>query len=238
MATANPSNGQALSDYINAELVERNIADSTREWKVKTLTWLSDYFQHQKTFRGMTRQDILGYLNSLRKTVDADPEQRWIGTYNNRVLVLTKFFRWLYKPNEPDYKKRKTPACMSGIKQLPKKTKTPYKPADLWTPAEHDVFLRYCPLKRDRCYHAMARDTSARPHELLKLKIGDVQFKVEPSTGKQYAEILVSGKTKSRTLPLIDSIPYVKEWIAEHPYRGNPDHLLFIALAVNHKGAG
>lgn len=207
MAEANPENGEILCDYINAELVERNIAEATRAWKLQVLTRLSAYFEHEKSFRSMAKKDILLYLNSLRKTIEQDPGQRWIGNYNNKVLVFTKFFRWLYRPNEPDYKKRKTPPCMSGIKQLPKKTKTPYKPSDLWTPAEHDVFLKYCPLKRDRCYHAMARDTSARPHELLKLRIGDVQFKIDQTTGKQYAEIVVSGKTKTPPPHLIQYRP-------------------------------
>ena len=57
----------------------------------------------------------------------------------------------------------------------------------------------------------MANDTSARPHELLNLRIRDVKFKIS-SEGIQYAEITVNGKTGNRTLPLIDSIPYLKEW--------------------------
>jgi hypothetical protein len=47
----------------------------------------------------------------------------------------------------------------------------------------------------------MARDLSARPHETLNLKINDIVFK---SVGnKQYAEVLVNGKTGSRHIPLI-----------------------------------
>jgi len=234
MTEANPENGQILCDYITAELTEKNISDNTREWKIKVLTWLSKAHSHSISYRIMTKAEILAHLNALRKPNDQD--KRWIGTYNNRVLVFTNFFRWLYSPDEPDQKKRKTPACMIGVKQLPRKNKTSYKPSDLWTPVEHDVFLRYCPLKRDRCYHAMARDTSARPHELLKLRIGDIQFKIEPSSGRQYAEVLVSGKTGTRTLPLIDSIPHVKEWITEHPQRDNPEYPLFITLSDKNRG--
>jgi len=67
----------------------------------------------------------------------------------------------------------------------------------------------------------MANDTSGRPHELLNPKIKDIVFK-KMENGIQYAEVLVTGKTKSRTLPLIMSIPYVKEWVQEHSYRTNP----------------
>ncbi|MFL6391745.1 MAG: hypothetical protein ACJ71E_06810 [Nitrososphaeraceae archaeon] len=57
----------------------------------------------------------------------------------------------------------------------------------------------------------MARDLSARPHEILNLKIKDIVFKTVDG-GKQYAEVLVNGKTGSRHIPLIQSIPCIKEW--------------------------
>ena len=39
------------------------------------------------------------------------------------------------------------------------------------------VFLKYCHRIRDRCYRAMANDMSARPHEILNLKIKDIIFR-------------------------------------------------------------
>jgi hypothetical protein len=40
----------------------------------------------------------------------------------------------------------------------------------------------------------------------------------------QYAEVLVNGKTGSRHIPLINSIPYVKDYLDhEHPHPGNPN---------------
>jgi integrase len=84
---------------------------------------------------------------------------------------------------------------------------------------------------RDRCYHAMANDMSARPHEILNLKIKDIIFK-SADEGIQYAEVLImGGKTKPRTLPIIDSLPYLKEWLQQHPSGGNRDSWLFVSLA-------
>jgi integrase len=121
---------------------------------------------------------------------------------------------------------------MNGVKRLPRQERSPYKPSDIWNGEEHAIFLKYCPNKRDRCYHAMTHDTSARPHELLNLKIKDIIFKTSDS-GKQYAEIQVSGKTRPRTLPLINSIPYVKDWLGEHPTSENQDSWLFIGKSHN-----
>ena len=78
---------------------------------------------------------------------------------------------------------------MKGIKQLPRKEKSPYKPDDMWSSKEHALFLKYCPYPRHRCYHAMSYDTAARPHELLNLKIKDIKFKIS-NDNIQYAELL------------------------------------------------
>jgi hypothetical protein len=52
-------------------------------------------------FREMAKQDILNFLNSLRKSIFEDESQRWIGSYNVRQIILNKFFRWLYNSDEP-----------------------------------------------------------------------------------------------------------------------------------------
>jgi hypothetical protein len=53
------------------------------------------------------------------------------------------------------------------------------------------------------------------------LKLKDIVFKRVGS--KQYAEVLINGKTGARYLPLIGSLPYIKEWSDHHPQRNNPD---------------
>jgi integrase len=66
----------------------------------------------------------------------------------------------------------------------------------------------------------MSYDTGCRPHKILKLRIRDIVFKSAGS--RQYAEILVNGKTGSRHIPLIDSIPDVKDYLDhEHPKQQN-----------------
>jgi hypothetical protein len=115
-----------------------------------------------------------------------------------------------------------------GILQLKRKEISCYKPSDLWSQEDDLLFLKWVTNKRDRCYHTMARDLSARPHEILNLKIKDVIFK--NVNGYQYAEVLVNGKTGSRHIPLIQSIPYIKDWLSNHPSRNNPKSPLFVGL--------
>ena len=229
-----PSNASTICEHILSEQTELNIKISTAENKVKALLWLTRYLKLEP-FEQMTKQDILSYLNSLRKFPEEDSQQKWIGSYNNRLRVYIKFFKWLYNKEEPDYRKRISPPCIQGLRQLPRQDKSAYKPTDLCDNREHYIFLKYCPDPRDRCYHAMAIDMSARPSEILNLKIKDITFKTTDD-GIQYAKVLIrGGKTKPRTLPLIDSIPYLKERIQKHLTGDNKESwllVLFITTTV------
>ncbi len=79
---------------------------------------------------------------------------------------------------------------MIGVKRLSKREKTSYKPSDIWDETDVSVFLKYCPNKRDRCYYAMAFDISARPAEILSLRIKDIKFCVTDND-EQYVEVRI-----------------------------------------------
>ena len=169
----------------------------------------------------MNREDVLLFLDSFRKPENSDPLHKWIGTYNQYTVLLIKFFKWLYYPDIEPHRRIK-PQVVENIFQLRRKEQSIYKPSDLWTREDDLLFLKYCPSKRDKCYHMISRDTGCRPHEILRLRLRDITFKTAGGEGgHQYAEVLVNGKTGSRHIPLIDSIPYVKDWIDEHPQQGN-----------------
>jgi integrase len=224
MLPSNKENVLIICDYISSLKSEVNLADHYRKDVIFLLCKFSAYFENTKTFKEVVREDVLLFLDSFRKAEAADPLHKWIGTYNIYRIHLLRFFKWLYSPDiEPD--KRPKPEVVQNIPHLKRKEKSIYKPTDIWTQEDDFLFLKYCPNPRDRCYHAMSRDSAARPHELLKLRIKDITFKVTPDK-KQYAEILVNGKTGTRHIPLIDSIPHIKDWISQHPQSGNTNSIL------------
>jgi integrase/recombinase XerD len=119
---------------------------------------------------------------------------------HSRLVILFQFFKWLHYPNVEDPKRRselsvreRKPDCIMGIAKLMRKEGICYKPTDLWSPADDLALLKWFTNERDRCYHTMSRDLSARPHEILNLRIRDIEFKT--AGNKQYAEVLVNGKT-------------------------------------------
>ncbi|MRN41698.1 MAG: hypothetical protein FIO02_11750 [Nitrosopumilales archaeon] len=68
LAIVNPENANVICDYLLAEQIDMNIKESTKEGKIKVLIWLSNYLAN-KTFHQITKQDILDYLNSLKRPV-------------------------------------------------------------------------------------------------------------------------------------------------------------------------
>lgn len=167
----------------------------------------------------MTRDDILSYLGSFRKPQESDPLHKLIGTYNLYRIHVQRFFKWLYYP-EIEHKRRPKPPVIDNIAKLKRKEVSIYTPSDLWTAEDDLLFLKYCPSSRERCYHAVSRDLSCRPAELLKLKIGNITFKTIGTS--QYAEVVVNGKTGTRPIPLINSIPYLKDYLDHgHPMPRN-----------------
>jgi hypothetical protein len=132
------------------------------------LTLLSHFHKNEKPFKKMTREDILSFLDKVRKSESVDPLHRWIGSYNMYRIMLIKFFKWLYYPDLQAVERPK-PTIIDNIPQLKRKEQSTYKPSDLWTENDDLLFLKYCPSRRDKCYHMVSRDTSCRPHEILKL---------------------------------------------------------------------
>ena len=217
---ASENNTPVIIEYIAAMKIEINLSDNYRKDLIEFICRFSK-FNNNKPFKELIRTDVIRFLDTLRKTETQDPLHKWIGTYNLYRIHLLRFFKWLYSPNiEPD--RRQKPPVIDNIPQLRRKERSIYKPSDLWTQKDDLLFLKYCPSKRDKCYHVVSRDLSCRPHEILKLKIRDISFKSIGSS--QYAEVVVNGKTGTRPIPLINSIPYLKDYLDyEHPMPRNPN---------------
>jgi integrase/ribosomal protein L40E len=77
---------------------------------------------------------------------------------------------------------------------------------------------------RVRAHLVTSAESGCRPEELATARIKDLEFH------EQYSLIRVSGKTGERTIPLIQSIPYLRAWLQVHPDRNNPDAPLFAVV--------
>lgn len=171
----NRSNLDTINLYLETMKTEINLSKSYEDSTKIILTSFSK-FHNKKPFSRINRKDVIAYLDSFRKSEQVDPLHKWIGTYNRYLTVLTRFFKWLYNPTL-ELKQRPKPEVVQNIQQLRRKEQSIYKSTDIWTKEDDLLFLKHCPNIRDRCYHVISRDLSARPKEILGLKIKDIVFK-------------------------------------------------------------
>lgn len=163
-----------------------------------------------KDFDKVTREDIervVGYL----ATSGFKEWTKW----SYRVMIRM-FWKWLEGNNE-EY-----PDKVKWLKARHKSTKiTP--PEDLITRDDLKKAVQYCTSDRDRCIITLLYESGVRIGELLALKVKDIDFKSNP------VKILVNAeKTKTRrSVPLIESVPYMTRWVQSHP-DSKPESHLFV----------
>jgi integrase len=232
-------NCKIIVDYILAFQTEVSPKDSYRFYAIATLKKLSEFHNNKSkpSFKDIPRQDIIDCLDSYRKPETVDHLHQWIGTYNTIRICLLRFFIWFYAGDlEPS--KRPKPAVMDNIPKIKRKEVSIYKPTDLWTEEDDVLFYKYYAYPRDRCWHAVARDTGCRPRELLSLKIKDVVIQqLHESGGRHIARITVNGKTGTRHVRINNAYPILKDWLSNgHPFPNIPDAALF--CGIGKKGVG
>jgi hypothetical protein len=87
-------NGAIIVDYISALKIEVNLSDHYRKNIIEQLCRFSKHNKN-KPFKGITRTDIIAFLDTYRKTDTQDPLHKWIGTvqyFQNRsnACVIVK----------------------------------------------------------------------------------------------------------------------------------------------------
>ena len=145
-------NALTIIDYILSMKNEINLSDNYRKLNIFALQSLSMFLKNKKTYKELTRDDLLQFLDSFRKPEASDPLHKWIGTYNIYRILFIRFFKWLYHPNL-EQKKRPKPEVIENIALLKRREQSIYKPPDLWTLEDDLLFLKYCPSVREKCYH-------------------------------------------------------------------------------------
>ena len=191
---------------------------------LKIMTLFSEHLKG-KDFSKVTREDIVSFLDKRKKSIDQDPEKKWIGTWNNYLGRLVGFYRWFENREKGiDRENWDTPEIIRTIKQKKNKRKAIYSPNDVWTEEELLLAVKYSNDIRTKLILTLSWDLAARNHEITKLRIRDIVMK------EKYAEISTSWDTKTgtRTNPSILSFPYLKEYLNKHPFATEPNSYLIL----------
>ena len=89
-------NALTICEYVIAMKREVNPRLSYKKYTIQFLAELSKAVGIATKFIDMTREDVLCYLDKYRKTESEDPLHKWIGSYNTKLVVLSRFFKWLH----------------------------------------------------------------------------------------------------------------------------------------------
>ncbi|WP_276260649.1 tyrosine-type recombinase/integrase [Haloglomus litoreum] len=182
----------------------------------------SDY-RHEKLLRHCTIMgEEVGDIAAAREDrAQAETIVRWINsTYDNEEtnrdyrLALRAFGKRTVGDGEvPD-----------ALDWVPSSTSSTYDPAPepsqmLHWEADIVPMLEACSNPRDRAIIAVAWDAGCRSGEFRDLDVGDV------TDHRHGLQITVQGKNGQRTVTLIPSVPYLQQWLTEHPSGAATDPL-------------
>ena len=173
--------------------------------------------RHEKLLRHCTRmaEEVGGLAAAREDRAAAEELVRWMNrTYDNEEtnrdyrIALRVFGKRLAEDDE-------APDSLAWVPSSTSKNYDPApKPANMlhW---DRDVkpMLDACLNKRDAAMIAVAWDSGARSGEFRDLTVGEV---TDHHHGLQ---ITVEGKQGQRTVTLIPSVPYLQQWLDEHPGR-------------------
>jgi len=163
----------------------------------------------KKSFNEVTKQDIIDFIFSLKASGLTD------GTINNYKIKFRVFYKWLYQTK--DY-----PKLVADLK--PVTVDYSRNEDDLLLPQDIKELCIAATNKRDKLLPILLWDTAARRSELLNCKIKNVVF------DEYGAKINVEGKTGKRSIRLLDSLPYLHQWLEVHPYKDEPEAPLIVNL--------
>jgi integrase/recombinase XerD len=174
------------------------------------------------------KEEILEFLDTKKKSIQQDPDQRWITTWNHNLTRIKQFFRWL--ANSHDYQNSpesewKTPA-FAQIKEKKSIRKSPYSENQIWDREDLLTVVKYEPEIRNKAILTLLWDLDARNHEITELRIGNIRFQ------ERYAEGEIPHNTKTGGGPflLACSFPYVREWLNKHPFKNTANARLICNL--------
>ncbi|MFO7991704.1 MAG: tyrosine-type recombinase/integrase [Thermoplasmata archaeon] len=164
-----------------------------------------------KDLREAERGDIEDIVLWIKRRDDINKT-----TKTDYKILLKRFYRWV---GDGEY-----PECISWLEY-----KSDYingkLPKDMLVREDIEKLKEACKNSRDRALISVTWETGARIGELMDLKVGDLE------DHDRVLKIIVDGKTGQRKLDLIESIPYLKIWLRDHPDGDSKEAPLWVNLS-------
>ena len=229
----NSVNSQLIAEF-HQFMKDNGTSQRHQNNNLKAIIAFAEFLGANKNFCQVTSKDqITCFLDTKMKADILDPEKRWITTWNDYLVRIKHFFRWLYNCKaklDKSYPQSlsvdwETPA-FANIRTKRTKRLSPYDENEIWDLEELKTVIKYEPYKRNKAALALLWDLNGRNHEITLLKIKNIRLKERYGEG----EIPKQAKTGSGPILLTFSYPYVRDWLNEHPFRNTADARLICNL--------
>jgi site-specific recombinase XerD len=188
-----------LSEGIGPSKIERYLSDIMKLNKMLS-----------KPFSEAIEQDlrrVVGHLNQTNLSEE---------TKKTFKIMLRKFYRFL----RGIHKKGVYPPEVEWISiAIPNNHKK--LPEELLTEEEIVKIIQHCQTIRDKALISALAESGCRVSEVGTMRIKHVSFE------EHGARLTVNGKTGMRKILVINSSPYLQEWINQHPSNEDPDSFLW-----------
>ena len=170
-------------------------------------------------------QATIDDLKALVRIIDDKDYAAW--TKVTYKVVLKRFYKWL-KGNNEEY-----PAEIKWLKVARGTADNQMlSQNDLISEEEVQKVIEAASNPRDKAFLATLAESGCRIGELGNLCINNIAL------DKNGAVLTVTGKTGSRRIRIIQSVPHLATWLNCHPLRTNPDAPVWVNLCLPHKHMG
>ncbi len=196
-------NKKLLEKYYQTCVLESLSVAKTERYVYDALR-LALYFK--KDFDKATEEDLKTLVTNLENK-DWSPHTK----YTFKIGL-----RKLYKMIDGITEKGVSPERLKWMKTNLKKYQTRL-PEDLINEKDVEGMIRYASRDRDKALIACLYESGCRIGELCSLRIKDIRF------DEKGAVLQVFGKTGSRIVRIVQSVPYLLTWLNRHPSRERED---------------
>jgi len=183
---------QSIPNIVNKTLLvefheylkEVDTSESYQNQMLKQLVSYAKFLSETSFYDVNRKEQITVFLDTKAKSIEVDPDKKWITTYNDYLWRIKHLFRWLHnykivKEREEDplsVSDWKTPS-FAIIKKKKTKRLSPYLESELWEKDELLSVVKYEKEIRNRAVLTLLWDFNARNHEVTSLKIKHIRLK-------------------------------------------------------------
>jgi integrase len=163
-----------------------------------------------KDFRQTTTKDLKELVRKIEMSSYCPMTKMELKT------TVKKLYKWLHGADE-------YPDIVRWIRPRSSFTKKNRLPEQILTKDEVTKLIQATHHPRDRAFVSMLYETGARIGEILFLRLHSIEF------DKHGALVSIPhfGKTGSRRIRIVTSVPYIQDWYNKHPDRKNPSAYLW-----------